>query len=438
MVVYREKGMKKNGKKIFIRLLLILISLITLIGTAGCGSHLDTDDISTSGSSKVGVSAYHPEGGDKKLIRVEPDGDNKIKVGRNSKQNWFDGEIMLAFDGTTYHRAQEASDSAAPFRTLASTMYSSLFSSEGQSRSLNDKKDFKPRLYNNEPKPAINLEPYAVCKGLATETFNLISKKGNNVFNELLNALKGLVAGILVIFWGVQFVTQILQERFTMESLLKGMCFLIIGIMITLTAQNFAGALISGANNVVSNLTQQNFGKSTALESFRNYCWEVTNGTVIYFSATIVVFDNPSIRIPTIWIDIGSVLGTLVMVLPFLGQLICAYQIVTQMITRMLELIVRVALAPIPIAFGSAQGFGPSSMSFLKGTLAVAMQPVLIMIGAMSKDAILSIITGNSVLNISSTTMGSIVGSVMVFLSYLVLSGFIGQTKQISQEIIAR
>ena len=408
-----------------------------MVSITGCGSGSGAD------GNNVGVAlsedgkrfdAYEPAEGATHNSAIS--GNLGVKNGKKEYQPaGFVGFGFFGQIGSTFHRKAGSSNQTAPFRFLAATMYHSLFASQGGE--LVSAEKWAVNLYQGEDATnGMTLDPFTVCQKVAEESSKILKgSEASNIFDNILSALQSIVAGVLVIFWAMQFMQQIIQERFTMESFLKGMCQLIIGLIIVTNAQNIAGAFVNGANDVVGKLSNSPT-KSEALNAFKLFCWEKSNDNVLYIGFFASGFGSAWFASPIFWVDIGSLIGVVIMILPFIGQLICAYQIITQMVTRMLELIVRVAVAPLPLAFGAAQGFGPSSLSFLKGTFATAMQPVLIMIGALSYGAIVDLIV--AALTVEPGDLGSLLGSLIMFVSYMVLSGFIGQTRQLSQEIIAR
>lgn len=330
--------------------------------------------------------------------------------------------------------ANDASSNVALFRSIYVMFAKSVF--EGDSPS-ND------GIYAKETfDTALDLKPETVCTKMVEAT-DIISGDGAttaaSIVTATTEALKLLIAAILVIFWCIQFMTQVIQERFTMESFLKGMLFLIIGIIIVENAVEFASMIIQLGNEIFSKI-MTSVASSTAdpdgfMGQYKTYVFDVADNGVIYVGLCASIVSN-GIGGTIYWFDYGSALGMFLLILPFLGQVICAYQIVSQMFTRMLELILRIAFSPIPLSFGATQGFGPSSMNFLKSTLACALQPSLIIVACKSFDLLLQALL--DAFGANTGLVQSPVGGIMIFIGYIILSGFIGQTKQLSNEIIAR
>ena len=103
----------------------------------------------------------------------------------------------------------------------------------------------------------------------------------------------------------------------------------------------------------------------------------------------------------------------------------------------MLELVVRVVVSPIPLAFSAHNGFSQESMRYFRGVMACAAQPMLMMMGvAMTgtiANTVMAILGGGDASTL--TGLGGIVG---MTLTYFVLSAYLGQTSQLAKEITAR
>ena len=135
------------------------------------------------------------------------------------------------------------------------------------------------------------------------------------------------------------------------------------------------------------------------------------------------------------WSD-QSMSAILLLIFPFIMQLICAYKIVSMMIMRTFEIMIRTTFAPIPLAFSAQNGFSEGAIRHFRGILACAMQPVLMIVGACCLESIATIVMQI----FGGGDAGSITGftaSIAMGISYFILSTFFGQIKQLSNEVIA-
>ena len=220
-----------------------------------------------------------------------------------------------------------------------------------------------------------------------------------------------------------------------MDTLLKTFMQLMCGILIVQNAAPMAMAFFNTSNAIVQSLGASN----SFSEVFSGFQSEIESelSTIHIWSLGLALGDILATGLGSLYIDVPALMVIMYLFLPFIAQLICAYKIVSMMIMRMLELIVRVTFAAIPIAFSAQHGFGPESIRYFRGVMACALQPVLMMIGVLLIESVanatMSIAGGNN-----AGTATGIVATMVMTLSYFVLSAYLGETKQLSQEIIAR
>ena len=104
------------------------------------------------------------------------------------------------------------------------------------------------------------------------------------------------------------------------------------------------------------------------------------------------------------------------------------------MIIRMLELTVRVALAPIPLSFSARNGFGQETVRYFRSVLACALEPLLMLIGVACTGTIAEVVAKI----VGNNTGDLITGTIAVSMSYLILAAYLAKTKELSKDIIAR
>ena len=348
--------------------------LLSVLGVlAGCGSATADPDAGVGSGQTISI--------------VPTDNKKGWNLKAGTKAATAEGVIDVKFISATASTSSFSEQSSLTVvRDLADILYRNVIGSNSDTRG-----NIYPRNYPS----GMDMQPSVVCTKTIAEIKNAMDLPA---MEGIAKSLQSIVIAVLVCMWMVQFVQQVVQERFTMESLLKGFCQLILGAAIILKAPEITTAFISLGDEIFEKIASAN-----SAVDWRGWC------------------------------DIGAVRAILLLVLPFIGELICAYQIVSQLFTRMIELMIRVALSPIPFTFGGMNGFGPSSISFIKSTLACACQPALIILACKCFSSVLQVFA-----SFAGGTLTSVLGSVLIFGAFIVLSGFLGQTKQLAQEIIAR
>jgi hypothetical protein len=278
------------------------------------------------------------------------------------------------------------------------------------------------------------LDPEHVLKTTNEITVNNLGDGFKGPFGTALSALIGVASAILVALWAMNFIQQVVQERFTMESALKSLMQLMMGLLVVTNAASIVGAFAETGNALMSLIEAED--PASIFEAFKAELEEYMRTGI--FSLTIGFrFFGINISIGTIWFDYGPIIVMLMIIIPLIAEIICAYKIVSIMVMRMLELVIRVVVSPIPLAFSAHNGFSQESMRYFRGVMACAAQPMLMMMGvAMTKtiaNTVMAILGGGEAKDLVG--LGGIVG---MTLTYFVLSAYMGQTSQLSKEIIAR
>jgi hypothetical protein len=263
-------------------------------------------------------------------------------------------------------------------------------------------------------------------------TFDIASA----ALGDVSSAMQGFAVAILIAVWAMGFISQIVNEKFTMETLLKTLMQLLCGVVIIFEAPTLVGWMLDAGNAIVDSFSADNDLISKFSGVSDSIINEMDNG-IISFSMAIDIINLIVAPIGTIWIDYGPIIAIVMMAFPLAMMIVCAYKIVSIMIMRMLELTVRIIFAPIPLAFGAQNGFSQDTIRYLRGVMACAAQPALMIAGALCVDAIATCILHIFGMSAASEASGWI-GCIAMGLSFLVLSSYLGQTKQLAQEIIAR
>jgi hypothetical protein len=112
----------------------------------------------------------------------------------------------------------------------------------------------------------------------------------------------------------------------------------------------------------------------------------------------------------------------------------CAFKIISTMVIRTIELTLRITLAPIPLSFSVQSGFSQEVMRYFRSTMACALHPLLIMLGACSIDTISAAVL--SVLGYDPAAIKGVPAVIAISLIYMILNAYIGETKHMAREII--
>ena len=283
------------------------------------------------------------------------------------------------------------------------------------------------------------LDPKEILLKTNTITMEALTDSYTGPFGDVLAALIGVASSVLVAIWATQFIQQVVQERFTMESALKGFMQLIIGLLVITNAGELVAAFAAFGDGLMgmikANAPAEVFtGFKSQLEGYMS--------TGIFAASIGLRIISWNIPIGTIWFDLSPVLVIIMIIIPVITQIICAYKIVSIMVMRMLELVVRVVLTPIPLAFSAHNGFSQDTIRYFRGVVACAAQPMLMMMGvAMTETIAATVMTilggGSGTDPVAAADLKGLAGIVGMALTYTVLSAYIGQTGQLAKEIIS-
>lgn len=315
----------------------------------------------------------------------------------------------------------------SPLRQLAVLMHDSIF--DQKYAGVEDDK------FLDESKiKALKLNPRELIVSVSQTTADALNKDyegGGGKFASIFNVLKGAAAAILISMWAMGFISQIVNEKFTMETLLKTLMQLLCGILVITNSTVLVKAFVDTGQFLTDQLSANvDFASFSKLEEeIRGHLSEVS---VIEFGTKVI--GHASASYGTFVVDLmGPLQAIFLMAAPLFAELLCAYKICSIMIMRLLELTMRITFAPIPLAFSAQSGFSQEATRYLRSTLACAIQPALMLVGCMFVDTITDVVTG-----IFGTDVSGIWGSLAMCLSYFILNAFFGESKHLAQEIIAR
>lgn len=271
-----------------------------------------------------------------------------------------------------------------------------------------------------------SINPEEVLKG-ALDACQGILTNGGGAAGAIGGAMKTAAASILVAMWLMTAVSQIINEKFTMEVALKTLMQLMCGIVIVVNSDIIASAFLQGSNAIVG-------GGGSLADAFPGFRADIEDNLsrVTTFNLGVSLFSIIRFGI-TVWFDMGALFSIGLLLLPLIGQLMCGYKIISVIVMRSLEMFARITFAPIPIAFGAGQGFSQDIIRYIRGMAACMLQPMLISAGVACTAEI-----AQAVSTMFGQSVSGIAGSFALFVAYLVLSAFIGETKHLIHEIIAR
>jgi hypothetical protein len=308
-------------------------------------------------------------------------------------------------------------------RDIAKVMYGSIF---GTNYPYTDSFAFQPQLLN------LSLYPPKLIKEV-TEATTQSFATGKSAAKSALDGLRAVAAGVLISVWFMGFISQIVNEKFTMETLLKTLMQLMCGVVLILKGELLAEAFMKIAEEMMSTSASP----TTGFNSFQAEIGKYLSGNNILAAGLGIKFLDLFGFGFVFFLDHGSLFAIALMIAPLWGQLQCAIKIVSMLIMRWLELVVRVTLAPVVFAFGAQTGFSQDAIRYIRGTFACALQPVFMMIGAAMFSEI-----GNVAARLFGKTSVSgltgIMASVAMCAVYIIFNTYIGETKRLAQEIVAR
>ena len=312
------------------------------------------------------------------------------------------------------------------FREIAVMMHDSIFS-DGQKYRQTDP------FVDTTSITTLALEPKKIITKVSNVTSQYLNPRNKSELLPIINAMQGFAAAVLISMWAMGFISQIVNEKFTMETLLKTLMQLLCGILVITNSETLVMAFVDLGVALVNTTGQAQMALFTQLE--RDIVDALSNVNLVNFGFHIFSW---SLGIGTFIVDIWPLYAIFLMALPFFAELICAYKICSIMIMRMLELIMRVTFAPIPLAFSAQSGFSQEATRYLRSTLACAVQPALMLVGCLFVNTISEVVMQIFGQNYGAAGPGGPLGSVAMCLSYFILSAFMGESKHLAQEIIAR
>lgn len=314
------------------------------------------------------------------------------------------------------------------FRSLAVMMHDSIFVDD----LAYDEKDY---FVNKSDITTLALEPKELTVLVSEVTAEHIKPDSNETLSKIIEVMQGFAAAILISMWAMGFISQIVNEKFTMETLLKTLMQLLCGILVITNATTLVSAFVDMGIAITNSVGDI---KYTAFETLEQDIVDALS-TVNIIDVNIKIF-SWNLTVGTFVIDVfGPAYAIILMILPFVAELLCAYKICSIMIMRMLELAMRITFAPIPLAFSAQSGFSQEATRYLRSTLACAVQPALIIVGCTFVGTIAEVIFqifGSDLAD--SGGPGGLLGSLAMCMSYFILNAFIGESKHLAQEIIAR
>lgn len=427
--------MKQKYKTIGARFaLLIIICILFLPTLIGCGFVSGSDG--TEGGSVSNYLCFKDDTGpDAPNVYTYTSTVNATKTklvvlafnnisndGRIKQGNYKSGSVMLPInpgDGAT-----------SIVHALSSVLYKSLFNKDVSDHGL----------YKNLKFSGISLAPSNIIQKTNEKTLEALTSSQNESFmDSVIGFCAGVAGGIFVIVWCLNFLNQIINERFTMEAALKGFMQLILGLAVAFNAKYFVSAFVWAGNALSDKVFKLSLSATTG---FSEFATEMDNQIVNHIITISLGGKLAGIKIAagTLWLDWGSFFALILMAIPFAGEVICAYQIVSQLITRLLELFVRISISPIPIMMSAQSGFTAEMLRFFKSTLACAIQPVLMFVGVALYNSICDIVsevfTAGQGMDTGLLGSSGLFAAVAMAISFFILAAYMGKTRQLASEIV--
>ena len=391
----------KKMKRIF----LLCLTCFLLIGATGCGIY-GLDTIYTTKESRPSFGGRSETGSLKEVFS------------KNSGKDSEDSEKGDPVGGADYIASLQ--NKTYPLHQTAVLLYKIVFGGEGKIGSSESSgcvphKDI-----------SINVEPASLVVKINNKTME--EMESNTSLNALTTGIQGLAFAILFVIWMMGFISQIVNERFSVDVLIRTLLQLACGALIVANAKLIVEAF-SAVSKSIAMSGKINMFDGT-LSAFRDEITDsLTNGVWrIEFGGKII---NVCFGVGG-WFDMGSVAALAYLIFPSAACLMCVWQLASALIMRMLELLARITFAPIPLALSAQRGFSQEVIRYLRATLACALQPIFMIAGCLAFGAIQSV----TALIFGESPTG-IFGSIACGFSFLILSTYLGQTKRLSQEIIA-
>ena len=260
---------------------------------------------------------------------------------------------------------------------------------------------------------AINMKPLSV----AASALGI----GKNLANNLGVFSTGLAMGLMFVIWFGNWLTMIIQERFTPEAFIKGCLMLIIGVLVINKATYIADAFIStfGGGGGGGGETSTDVSKFTAeLKPSYNYLAAGLNVPIAQIGVPLFYVFIDGIGTP-----IMGIIGAIIILL---AQIQCAVALASALIPAGIEISLRIQAAPVMFALSTQTGWGQPMISYLKGCVAAGVTPALIM-------AVVNNVGDINFFNFS----GIIPSAIGLAISYKIVAGFIGQISGIVHQVIS-
>lgn len=286
----------------------------------------------------------------------------------------------------------------------------------------------------------VTADPITILNRMNEATSGWLTGSGDSggtigsVASSLGTIVRSMAISILIAVWAMNFINLVVQERFTMEALLKGFMQLMMGIIVVMNADVLVNAFAKAGMELMEAVPQE--GYSIGFSNFKEELFgQLSKISAVSIGMNILVVKE---GFGTIWFDItGPVIVTAMLLFPLIQVLMLAYKIISIMIMRLLELYLRITLAPIPLAFAANNGFSHETIRYFRGVLACAAQPLLVVLAVLMLPSIGDVVVA-AFGGQGSGTITGIPAVLALGISYLVANAFIGETKGLAQEIIAR
>lgn len=400
-----EKQIKKKSR--FKKVLLLLLVFSFMFALTGC------DNIPCKSKSE-GSSYFWKKD---KVVYIKAPGISEQEI-----ETYLDGSFGTVDFTDNYKNADKNIGKelkGSTMRDVARLMLNSTFGEE-----LITYSDFNKNKWDH-----FTTEPVDLIKKVNTSITTEL--KDNTALDQVSKVIQSAAAAILITVWAMGFISQIVNEKFTMETLLKTLMQLMCGILIILNAKIFTEAFAGTGNLIVDKLSSvgdapAQFGafKQELSDMLSNIDFSIVYGDLALFKITSMSWSDQSTN------------AVLLLLFPFIMQVVCAYKIVSMLIMRTFELMIRTTFAPIPLAFSAQNGFSEGAIRYFRGIFACALQPALMIVGACCLESIatiaLNIFGGGNANQVTGFTASMAMGA-----SYFILSTFLGQVKQLANEVIA-
>lgn len=271
---------------------------------------------------------------------------------------------------------------------------------------------------------------------LATKALKLTADglAGTESLATMQTTLRSACSMLLFGLWLFSFLSTIINERFTFEGMLKSFCQLLCGFGLVYISGDLVNAFVD-----LGVAIGQEMGKIGGSVGFPKYAAHMKKNleSVFIFSVGINFFNGLLIwPIGVIYIDLIP-LPMYVLCIPMLIIGFGAFKVMSAIIIRTLELAIRTTFAPIPLAFGAYNGFTPESLRFFRSLLACALQPGLIIVGCAALEAIAGVVC-MCIGGKGPTEISDIGAYYAICITYIIFNSYVGETKHLAQDIIAR